>query len=57
MVFAGSNYKNKNPQKARKTWCKFHQHVYEQPLREQIPKAQKDGQVISVFLCFWNLRS
>jgi len=34
---------------------KFHQHVYAQLLLTQIPKAQKDSQVISVFFCFWDL--
>jgi len=32
------------------TLGRFHQHVYVQLLRLQIPKAQKDSQVISVFL-------
>jgi len=31
------------------TQGKFHQHVYPQLLLTQIPKAQKDSQVISVF--------
>jgi hypothetical protein len=34
---------------------RFHQHVFEQLLRVQIPKAKKDSEVISVFLRFWNL--
>ncbi len=34
------------------TWDQFHQHVYVQFLREQIPKVQEDSQVISVFLRF-----
>ncbi len=34
----------------------FHQHVYAKFLHVQIPKAQKDSQVITVFLHFWDLR-
>jgi hypothetical protein len=33
----------------------FHQHVYKQLFQEQIPKAQKDNQVIIVFLRFYDL--
>jgi len=33
----------------------FQQHVYAKLLHSQIPKAQKDSQVINVFLCFWDL--
>jgi len=32
--------------------CQFHQHAYVQVLQAQIPKVQKDRQVISVFLRF-----
>jgi len=39
------------------TWSQFHQNVYVQLLHVQIPKAQKDSQVISVFLHFWNLHA
>jgi len=38
------------------TWGQFHQHVDEQFLPAKIPKAQKDSQVTSVFLRFWDLR-
>jgi len=34
----------------------FHQHIYVQLLQVQIPKAQKDSQVINVILHFWDLR-
>ncbi len=34
----------------------FHQHVYEKLLHTQILIAKKDSQVISVFLCFWDLQ-
>jgi hypothetical protein len=34
----------------------FHQYSYSQLLPIKIPKAQKDSQIISVFLCFWDLR-
>jgi len=37
------------------TWTWFHQHFNVQVLHLQIPKAQKDIQVISVSLCFWDL--
>jgi len=33
----------------------FHKPFYKQLLLAQIPKAQKDSQVISVFLHFWDL--
>jgi hypothetical protein len=33
----------------------FHQHAYMQLLHVQIPKAQKDSQVINVFFCFLDL--
>jgi len=33
---------------------RFHQHVYVQLLLAKIPKAQKDSQVINVFLSFWD---
>jgi len=33
----------------------FSPHIYTKLLQAQIPKAQKDSQVISVFLCFWDL--
>jgi len=33
----------------------FHQHAYSKLLCAQIPKVQKDSQVISVFLRFWDL--
>jgi hypothetical protein len=39
----------------RFTWCQFHQHVYAQLICNQIPKAQKDSQVINVSLRFWDL--
>ncbi len=35
-----------------KTWGWLHQHVYWLLLLVQIPKAQKDSQVISVFCTF-----
>jgi len=35
----------------------FHQLVNMQLLLKQIPKAQKDSQVINDFLRFWDLRS
>ncbi len=35
----------------------FLQHVYTQFLYAQIPKSQKDSQVVSVFLHFEDLRS
>jgi len=38
------------------TWGRFHQHVYAKLLHAKIPKAQKDSQVISVFLHLWDLR-
>jgi len=38
-------------------WGQFHQHVYLKLLLEKITKAQKDRQVISVFLHFWDLPS
>ncbi len=38
-------------------WGGFHQHGNAQHLHVQIPKAQKDDQVISVFLHFWNLQA
>jgi len=33
----------------------FSPQIYTKLLQAQIPKAQKDSQVISVFLCFWDL--
>jgi len=38
------------------TWSLFYQHVYKKLLQAQIPKAQKDSQVIIVFLPFWEMR-
>jgi len=35
-------------------WGEFHQHVYAQLLRKQIPKVQKDSQITSVFLRSWD---
>jgi len=32
----------------------FHIHVFMQLLRLQIAKVQRDSQVVSVFLCFWD---
>ncbi len=37
-------------------WGQFCQYVYDQFLLAQIPKVQKESQVISVFLHFWDLR-
>jgi len=37
------------------TRCQFHQHAYAKLLHAQIPKLQKDIQVVSVFLRFWDL--
>jgi len=36
-------------------WGRFHQQVYGQLLRAQIPKEQKDSQTISVFSRFRDL--
>jgi len=36
---------------------RFHQHFYAQILRAKNPKVQRDCQVISVFLPFWDLHS
>ncbi len=33
-------------------WCQFHQHVYAQLLLAEIPKAQKDSHVNTVFCAF-----
>ncbi len=33
-------------------WGEFHQHVYAQLLRTQIPKVQKDSQIIMPFSTF-----
>jgi len=33
-------------------WCQFYPTFYEQFLRAQIPKAQKDHDDLTVFLCF-----
>jgi len=41
----------------QKIWVQFHQHVDVQLLRVQIPRAQKDSQVVSVFLRFWDLQA
>jgi hypothetical protein len=35
----------------------FHQHVYEKAFSMQIPKAQKDSEVVSVFLRLWDLQA
>ncbi len=35
----------------------FHQHVHTQLLHAQVSKVQKDNQVVSVFLYFWDLHS
>jgi len=35
--------------------CRFHQLVYAQLICSKIPKAQKDSQVTSVLLNFWDL--
>jgi len=34
---------------------RFYQHFYKQPLLKKIPTAQKDREVIPVFLRFWDL--
>jgi hypothetical protein len=45
----------KKRQRKRDNRGHFYQHVYTQLLCMQIPKAQIDSQVISVFLHFWDL--
>ncbi len=38
------------------TWVRFHQHVYSKLLRLQIPKAQRDSKVISIFSLLGSLQ-